>query len=347
MTARPMLAGTEPGRAVFSDGYENARFGGRRCSTFMKLIKDKTSIDFLSRTSRTVAAVVAIVMLAISLSSLVARGLQFGLDFTGGILLEIAYPRAVDLDRLRGLMEAGGYEDAQVQSYGDDTDVLVRLPPQENADPDVLRDAISATLTADEPDAQVLRVELVGPQVGEDLREQGGTAVIIALCMIFIYIMFRFQWKFAFGAIVATGHDVIVILGFFSVFGWQFDLTVLAAVLAVIGYSLNDTVVVFDRVRENFLKLRGTGTEEAMNISINETLSRTLITGITTLLVLFALYFIAGETLAPFSLALIIGVLVGTYSSIYVASATAMLLNISAEDLLHAEKDAELIDDLP
>ena len=313
----------------------------------MKLIKDKTSIDFLSRTSRTVAAVATIALLAVSLGSLLTRGLQFGLDFTGGILLEIAYPQAVDLDRLRELMEAGGYEDAQVQRYGADTDVLVRLPPQQTADPNALGNAISATLTAEEPDARILRVELVGPQVGEDLREQGGTAVIFALCMIFIYIMFRFQWKFAFGAIVALGHDVIVILGFFSVFGWQFDLTVLAAVLAVIGYSLNDTVVVFDRVRENFLKLRGMGTEESMNISINETLSRTLITGITTLLVLFALYFIAGETLAPFSLALIIGVLVGTYSSIYVASATAMVLNIKAQDLLPPEKDIELIDDLP
>jgi preprotein translocase subunit SecF len=313
----------------------------------MKLIKNKTSINFLSRTSRTVAAVVAIVMLAFSLSSLLVRGLHFGLDFTGGILLEITYPEGVDIDRLRTVIAAAGYEDPQVQRYGADTDVLVRLPPQKETDPNVLRDALSGTLTADEPDAQVLRVEFVGPQVGEDLREQGGTAVIFALCMIFIYIMFRFQWKFAVGAIVATAHDVIAILGLFSVFGWQFDLTVLAAVLTVIGYSLNDTVVVFDRVRENFLKLRGTGAEESMNISINETLSRTLMTGITTLLVLFTLYFIAGETLAPFSLALIIGVLVGTYSSIYVASATTLLLNISAQDLLPAEKDIQMIDDLP
>jgi preprotein translocase subunit SecF len=313
----------------------------------MKLIREKTSIDFLGRTSRTVAGGVAILMLVVSLTSLTARGLQFGLDFTGGILLEIAYPQAVDLDRLRGVMASSGYEEAQVQRYGADTDVLVRVPPQEGADLDAVRDAISATLTEDDPDAQVLRVELVGSQVGEDLREQGGTAVIFALCMIFIYVMFRFQWKFAVGAIVATAHDVLVVLGFFSIFGWQFDLTVLAAVLAVIGYSLNDTVVVFDRVRENFLKLRGTGTEEAMNISINETLSRTLMTGMTTLMVLFALYFIAGETLAPFSLALIVGVVVGTYSSIYVASATAMLLNINASDLVPAEKEARLIDDLP
>jgi preprotein translocase subunit SecF len=313
----------------------------------MKLIKDKTSIDFLGRTPRTIAGAVAVLMLVISLISLTARGLQFGLDFTGGILLEVSYPQAVDPDRLRGLMADAGYEEAQVQRYGIETGVLVRVPPQEDADLDAFRDAITATLTADEPDAKVLRVELVGSQVGEDLREQGGTAVIFALCMIFIYVMFRFQWKFAVGAIVATAHDVLVVLGFFSIVGWQFDLTVLAAVLAVIGYSLNDTVVVFDRVRENFLKLRGTATEQAMNISINETLSRTLMTGMTTLMVLLALYFIAGETLEPFSLALIIGVLVGTYSSIYVASATAIWLNINANDLIPAEKETRLIDDLP
>ena len=313
----------------------------------MKLIKDKTSIDFLGRTSRTIAGTVAVLMLVISLISLTARGLQFGLDFTGGILLEVSYPQAVDLDRLRGLMADAGYEEAQVQRYGADTGVLVRVPPQQDADLDAFRDTITATLTADESDAKVLRVEMVGSQVGEDLREQGGTAVIFALCMIFIYVMFRFQWKFAVGAIVATAHDVLVVLGFFSIFGWQFDLTVLAAVLAVIGYSLNDTVVVFDRVRENFLKLRGTATEEAMNISINETLSRTLMTGMTTLMVLFALYFIAGETLEPFSLALILGVLVGTYSSIYVASAMAIWLNINANDLIPAEKEIRLIDDLP
>lgn len=313
----------------------------------MKLIKDKTSIDFMGRTPRLIAAVVTFALLLASVGSLMTRGLQLGLDFTGGVLLEIKYPRAVDVDQLRELVEAAGYKDAQVQRYGADTDVLLRLPPQQSADPNVIGSAIRGTLAADEPDAQVLRMELVGPQVGKDLRDQGGTAVILALCMIFLYIMLRFQWKFAVGAIVATVHDVIVILGFFSVFGWQFDLTVLAAVLAVVGYSVNDTVVVFDRVRENFHRLRGTGTEQAINISINETLSRTLMTGITTLLVVFALFFIAGESLATFSLALIIGVLVGTYSSIYVASATAMLLHVSTQDLLPRREDLEQIDSLP
>lgn len=313
----------------------------------MRLIKEKTSIDFLSRTPRLVAGVVAVVIVLASLVSLATRGLEFGLDFTGGLLMEVSYPEAVDLDRIRGLMTEAGYDDAQVQRFGADTDFLVRLPPQEEADTDAVRQALSNILMADEPEARVLRVEFVGPQVGEDLREQGGTAVIFALCMIFIYIMFRFQWKFAAGALAALVHDVIVIVGIFSIFGWQFDLTVLAAVLAVIGYSLNDTVVVFDRVRENFLSLRGTPTVEAINISINDTLSRTIITGITTLLVLFALYFIAGATLAPFSLALIIGVVVGTYSSIYVASATALFLDISAQDLLPTEKEDKLVDDLP
>lgn len=313
----------------------------------MRLIKEKTSIDFLSRTPRLVAAAVGVLVILASLVSLATRGLEFGLDFTGGLLMEVSYPEAVDLDRMRGLMTETGYDDAQVQRFGADTDFLVRLPPQEEGDSDAVRDALSNILMADEPEARVLRFEFVGPQVGEDLREQGGTAVIFALCMIFIYIMFRFQWKFAAGALAALVHDVIVIVGIFSIFGWQFDLTVLAAVLAVIGYSLNDTVVVFDRVRENFLGLRGTPTVEAINISINDTLSRTIITGLTTLLVLFALYFIAGATLAPFSLALIIGVVVGTYSSIYVASATALFLDISAQDLIPPEKEDKLVDDLP
>ena len=336
MTARPMLARADA-----------ARLRPCRYTRFVKLIRQKTSIDFMGRAPRTLAAAVTIGLIAISLGSLMTRGLQLGLDFTGGVLLEITYPRAVDVDRLRELLEGAGYQDARVQGYGAETDVLLRLPPREDADPVELGEAIRQTLTTEEPDARILRMELVGPQVGEDLREQGGTAVILALCMIFVYLMFRFQWKFAFGAIVATVHDVVVLLGVFSALGWQFDLTVLAAVLAVVGYSVNDTVVVFDRVRENFRKLRGTCTEEAMNISINETLSRTLMTGITTLLVVFALYLIAGETLAPFSLALIIGILVGTYSSIYVASATALLLDVSVQDLLPGQKEAELIDDLP
>jgi preprotein translocase subunit SecF len=210
-----------------------------------------------------------------------------------------------------------------------------------------VRESLSATLAADDPGVELRRVEFVGPQVGEDLREQGGTAVIFALCLIFVYIMFRFQWKFSAGAVAALLHDIIITVGFFSIFGLQFDLTVLAGILAVIGYSLNDTVVVFDRIRENFIGMRGATTLDAMNRSINDTLSRTIITGITTLLVLVALYFLGGESVRSFSIALIVGIIVGTYSSIYVASALSLTLGISAKDLLPSDKDSKLVDDLP
>jgi preprotein translocase subunit SecF len=313
----------------------------------MKWIKEKTSIDFLSRRQRLIAAGVVVAALAISVVSFATRGLELGIDFTGGILLEVGYPQAADIDRIRQLMDDAGIDDVQVQRFGAETDVLLRLPPQPDADPDTIRSTLSDILSADQPGVEIRRIEFVGPQVGADLREKGATAMIYATVMIFIYVMFRFQWKFAVGAVVATAHDVIIVLGLFSIFGWQFDLTVLASVLAVIGYSLNDTVVVFDRVRENFAGLRGKTPEQVLNASINDTLSRTIMTGMTTLMVLVALYLIAGETLKPFSLALILGVLVGTYSSIYVASATALFLDIKAQDLMPSEKDSKLIDDLP
>lgn len=315
----------------------------------MKLIKDHTSIDFLSRKPRVTAAVISVLLVLASLVSVATRGLAFGIDFTGGILLEVGYPEPADVDRIRGLMAEAGFEDVQVQRFGADTDILLRLPPQPEAEanPNAIRDQLQTTLAADEPEVELRRVEFVGPQVGEDLREQGGTAMIFALLMIFVYIMFRFQWKFAAGAVAALAHDVIITIGFFSWFGLPVDLSVLAAVLAVIGYSLNDTVVVFDRIRENFLKLRGTSARESMNISINETLSRTIMTGITTLLVLLALYFLGGEAVGPFSIALIVGILVGTYSSVYIASATALALEIKPQDLLPPEKDSDLVDDLP
>lgn len=313
----------------------------------MKWIKEKTSIDFLSRTQRLVAAGIVTIAIGISVISFATRGLELGIDFTGGILLEVGYPEAADIDRIRQLMDDAGFADVQVQRFGAETDVLLRLPPQPEADPNSIRNELSEILSADQPGAEIRRVEFVGPQVGADLREKGATAMIYATLMIFVYVMFRFQWKFAVGAVVATAHDVTVVLGLFSLFGWQFDLTVLASLLAVIGYSLNDTVVVFDRVRENFAGLRGKTPEEVLNASINDTLSRTIMTGLTTLMVLTALYFIAGETLKPFSLALILGVLVGTYSSIYVASAAALFLDIKAQDLMPSEKDSKLIDDLP
>lgn len=313
----------------------------------MKLIPNNTSIDFLNPAPRRIALTIASLLVIASLASLVFRGMEFGIDFTGGILLEVGYPQEADLDRIRQLMADAGFEEVQVQRFGAATDVMLRLPPQPDVNPNQVRESMSATLAADDPEVQLRRVEFVGPQVGEDLREQGGTAVIFALCLIFIYIMFRFQWKFSAGAVAALLHDIIITLGFFSIFGLQFDLTVLAGLLAVIGYSLNDTVVVFDRIRENFIGMRGATTLDAMNRSINDTLSRTIVTGITTLLVLVALYYLGGESVRSFSIALIVGIIIGTFSSIYVASALSLSLGISAKDLLPPDKDSKLVDDLP
>ena len=270
-----------------------------------------------------------------------------GIDFTGGILLEVGYPEAADLQSIRSNLADAGYDDARVQRFGADTDVLVRLPPQDGTNPDELREDLRRTVAVGTSGVELRRVEFVSPQVGKELTERGGLAMVISLLLIFIYVMVRFQWKFAAGAVAALAHDVIVTVGFFSLFGLPFDLTVVAAVLAVIGYSLNDTVVAFDRIRENFFKLRGVTAEESMNTSINEMLARTIITGVTTLLVLVALLLLGGESIAPFSIALIVGIIVGTYSSIYTASATALLLGVNAQDLLEPVKDPDLIDDLP
>jgi preprotein translocase subunit SecF len=313
----------------------------------IRIIKENTRVDFLSKSRRTVAIALSLVLIAVSIGSIATRGLNFGIDFTGGVLLEVGYPQAADLDRIRGLLGDAGFDDVQVQRFGAETDVLLRLPPQVDADPNSIRVALEETLEADEPNVELRRVEFVGPQVGEELTEQGGLAMIFALMMIFIYVMFRFQWKFAAGAVVALVHDVIITVGFFSVFQVDFDLSVVAAVLAVIGYSLNDTVVAFDRIRENFLQLRGTGPEESMNLSINEMLARTLTTSLTTMLVLLALFFLGGEAVGPFSIALIVGIVVGTYSSIYIASTTALLLDVSAKDLMPPEDNPDLVDDLP
>ena len=314
----------------------------------MRILKDKTSIDFLSIGRRRIALAISAILIAVSIVSLATRGLNFGIDFTGGVLLEVGYPQDADLDRIRTLMRDAGFEDVQVQRFGAATDILLRLPPQgEGTNPNEIRDTLRNTLAADEPNVDLRRVEFVGPQVGEELTEKGGLAMIFALLLIFAYVMFRFQWKFSLGAVAALAHDVILTLGFFSVFYFPFDLTVVAAVLAVIGYSLNDTVVAFDRIRENFLLLRGVSAGESMNISINEMLARTIITGLTTLLVLVALLVLGGESVGPFSIALIVGIIVGTYSSIYTASAIALTLNVNAQDLLPPEADPDLVDDLP
>jgi preprotein translocase subunit SecF len=313
----------------------------------MRLIKSKTSIDFLSQGRRRMALSISALLVIVSLVSLSTRGLDFGIDFTGGILLEVSYPQAVNLDEIRSGLSNAGFEDAQVQSFGRETDVLVRLPPQPDQSAESVREELQAVLQAGGQEIDLRRVESVSAQVGSELAERGALALIVALLLIFVYVMIRFQWKFSAGAVAALGHDAIVTVGFFSVFQLPFDLTVVAAVLAVIGYSLNDTVVAFDRIRENFFLLRGVSAEEAMNTSINEMLARTLITGLTTLLVLVALLVLGGESIAPFSIALIVGIVVGTYSSIYTASATALVLDVSPQDLIEPIKNPELIDDLP
>jgi preprotein translocase subunit SecF len=312
----------------------------------MRLIKEKTSIDFLGSKRRKLALALSVVLVIVSLISIATRGLEFGIDFTGGILLEIGYAEAADLESIRADLASEGYANAQVQRFGAEEVVLVRLPPQEG-DVDEIRNRLQQTLLAADEETVLRRVEFVSPQVGSELAERGALAMIVALMMIFVYVMIRFQWKFSAGAVAALAHDAIVTVGFFSIFGLPFDLTVVAAVLAVIGYSLNDTVVAFDRIRENFFGLRGMSAEEAMNISINEMLARTIITGVTTLLVLVALLLLGGESIAPFSIALIVGIIVGTYSSIYTASATALVLNVNAQDLIEPIKDPTLIDDLP
>ncbi|MCH7636634.1 MAG: protein translocase subunit SecF, partial [Proteobacteria bacterium] len=307
----------------------------------MRLIKHKTSINFLGRERRKLAQWLSVVVIIASIASLASNGLELGIDFTGGILLEVGYEQAADLETIRGNLANAGFSDAQVQLFGAETDVLVRLPPHDG-DASSIRIELQSILAAGGESVDLRRVEFVSPQVGKELTEQGGLAMIFALLMIFAYVMFRFQWKFAAGAVTALAHDVIITLGFFSVFGLPFDLTVVAAILAVIGYSLNDTVVAFDRIRENFFKLRGIEADESMNVSINEMLARTLITGFTTLLVLTALLVLGGESIAPFSIALIVGVIVGTYSSIYTASAVALLLGVNAQDLIEPVKDPSL-----
>lgn len=308
----------------------------------MQLIKQSLNIDFLGK--RKLALIISVVLIAVSLASLMTRGLNLGIDFTGGTLVEIGYSQPVELQPIRDALAQNQFNDAIVQHFGTARDVMIRLPSQAVANSEVSNQVLQALANTGNPEMR--RIEFVGPQVGEELRDDGGLAIVYALIGILIYVAFRFEYRFALGSVVALIHDVILTIGFFSVTQAAFDLTVLAAVLAVIGYSLNDTIVVFDRIRENFRKLRKEESIDVVNTSINQTLARTLMTSITTLLVLSALFFVGGEVIHSFALALIVGVLVGTYSSIYVASATLILLNVSAVDLLPDEKE-EALDDLP
>jgi preprotein translocase subunit SecF len=298
----------------------------------MQILKDKLAIDFMGK--RRIAIILSAVLLVVSISALVTKGLNFGIDFTGGTLIEVGYPEEVELEAIRNALAESGFEGAQAQHFGSSRDVLVRIAPQAGKETSQLSEEALAALRQQNAAMEMRRVEFVGPQVGEELTEQGALAMIYALIGILIYIMVRFQWRFAPGAVIALVHDVLIIIGFFALFQFDFDLTVLAALLAVIGYSLNDTIVVFDRIRENFRKIRKASSVDIVNASLNQTLSRTLMTSITTLVVLISLFVFGGEVIHVFSLALIMGVLVGTYSSIYVASTATLALGVSKEDLM-------------
>ena len=293
---------------------------------------------------RKIAAMASFALFTVSILSLSFRGLSLGLDFSGGTLVEVTYETPVELETIRNTLIDNGYDDSQVVNFGTNLDVLIKVADQNGNSS--IGENIFNILDSNGFKGELKRVEFVGPQVGAELRDQGGLGMLVALFMILFYVAFRFQYKFALGAVSALGHDVVIILGLFSVFGWDFDLTVLAALLAVIGYSLNDTIVVSDRIRENFRTQRELGSQDMIDLSLNQTLGRTVVTSLTTLLVLFALFIFGGEMIKGFSLALILGVLVGTYSSIYVVANMLMSLTLTQEDLAVPEPEGADFDDI-
>ena len=303
-------------------------------------------IDFLGK--RKLAAMLSGLLLIIAIVSLAAQSLKLGIDFTGGTLVEIGYKQSVDLKVMRAALETAGFDDASVQHFGSSQEVLIRLQPREGlSNAQLSTEVAAAASSAMAVQGDLRRVEFVGPQVGDELTEDGGLALLYSMFGILIYVAWRFEYKFALGSVAALAHDVMITLGFFSIFQLEFDLTVLAAVLAVIGYSLNDTIVVYDRIRENFRMLRKGSPEQVMNTSLNQTLSRTLMTSLTTLLVLVALALLGGEIIHNFAVALIIGVVIGTYSSIFVASPLVLILGVSKEDLMEPEIEGEDVDMMP
>ena len=297
-----------------------------------------TKIDFLGQ--RKIAMMLSIIMFTVSIGALAIRGLNLGIDFTGGTVIELAYSQSVPLPRVRVPLVTHGFTAAVVQQFVPARDVLIRVSPTAGKTSAAVSTEIHDALqqAAGKP-VELRRVEFVGPQVGSELVEDGGLAMLIALFGILIYVAIRFEWRLATGAIVATIHDPVLIFGMFALFHWEFDLTVLAAILAVIGYSLNDTIVVYDRIRENFRKMRKGTPVEIVNLAINQTLSRTILTSSTTMLVVLALYFFGGEMIHGFSVALILGIMVGTYSSIYVASASALALGVNKQNLMPVQKE--------
>jgi len=294
---------------------------------------------------RKIAITISLVLFVGSIGSIFTKGLSLGLDFSGGTLVEIQYEDSVDLQEIRSVLSENGYEDFQVVNFGSSLDVLIKIADQPGNSS--LGDQIFTLLSSNNFEGELKRIEFVGPQIGSELRDQGGLGMLVALGMILLYVAFRFQYKFALGAVAALGHDVVIILGLFSIFAWDFDLSVLAALLAVIGYSLNDSIVVSDRIRENFRSERALGSEDLINLSLNQTLSRTVITSLTTLLVLFALFFFGGEAVRGFSLGLIIGVLIGTYSSLYIVTTILISLNLSQEDMAVPDVEGAEFDDMP
>ena len=302
--------------------------------------------DFMGRVS--FAYIVSGSLLTIAILAIAIRGLSFGVDFTGGYTIEVGYEQAPDLNIIRSALETAQFPDSVVQTFGTSTDVLIRMAAMEgSSSAEVSNEVLSVLSDSSDSQVSMRRVEFVGPQVGEELREKGGIAVLTALFGIIVYVWFRFEKKFSIGSVLALVHDVIITVGFFALFQIEFDLTILAAILAVIGYSLNDTIVVFDRIRENF-KLMRTGTPaEIMNDSINQTLSRTVITSGTTMLVLLSLFFLGGKIIHGFSLALLVGIFIGTYSSIFVASLAVLKLGLTKEDLMPVEKEGADLDAMP
>lgn len=310
-------------------------------------------MQWLSRTPnfnfvkyRRFAMVLSTALSVLAIVSVIYPGLNYGLDFTGGVLIRGTYSQPPSLDRIRTGLTAAGFESAQVQTLGSATELQIRLPPIENAEGlGALQEQVLAVLRTEGADVTVEPPDFVGGQVGEDLFENAGLALLFALILVFVYVMVRFRWKLAVGAIVATVHDVLVTTGIFALAGWTFDLTVLGSILAVLGYSINDTIVVYDRIRDNFRLMRRGTPEAIVNASVNQTLARTLVTGVTSLLVLFALMFLGGDTLWGFAVALIIGIVVGTYSSIYVASSMALALKVEQSDFVEGKKVQ--VDELP
>ncbi|MES9826800.1 MAG: protein translocase subunit SecF [Candidatus Thiodiazotropha sp.] len=303
----------------------------------MQILNKEARYDLMGK--RNLALVLSGILLLISLGAIIVRGLNLGIDFTGGTLVEVGYPQAVELPVVREALAKDGFGDAVIQHFGTSKDVLVRLAPREDVESAVLSDRAFTAMQSIAPNVDLRRVEFVGPQVGDELTEDGGLAMLYALIGILIYVGLRFEYRFAVGSVIALVHDVLITIGFFALFQVEFDLPVLAAVLAVIGYSLNDTIVVFDRIRENFRKIRKGEAVSIINTSVNQTLSRTLITSGTTLLVLAALFLFGGEIIHGFALALIVGVVIGTYSSIYVASSSVLFMGVSRADLMPVQKE--------